>query len=65
MSDCALRVKAMVHERAGIPPAFQRLVFAGKQLEDERPLSHYGIHHGSSVILLNRLRGGMKSFGGS
>ena len=58
MSDCALRVKALVHEKVGIAPDFQRLVYAGKQLEDERPLSHYGIQHGSTIIQMGRLKGG-------
>ncbi|XP_022749407.1 ubiquitin-NEDD8-like protein RUB2 isoform X1 [Durio zibethinus] len=57
-TDTIDRIKERVEEKEGIPPVQQRLIYAGKQLGDDKMAREYNIEGGSVLHIVRALRGG-------
>lgn len=57
-TDTITYVKDKIQDQEGPPSGDERLIFAGRQLEDEKTVGHYRITTGSTIHLAQRLRGG-------
>ncbi len=63
-AECPVwKLHELVEAREGVPCASQRLIYAGRQLDVDSPLAHYGVSAGSTLHLVARLLGGKGGFG--
>ncbi|PNH08295.1 Mitogen-activated protein kinase kinase 2 [Tetrabaena socialis] len=55
---CPVPFAVQIQDVRGMPPSQQRLIFSGRQLDDNRKLSDYGLVNGSTIDMMLMLRGG-------
>ncbi|GAV53755.1 hypothetical protein ZYGR_0AK02570 [Zygosaccharomyces rouxii] len=56
--DPIYRIKELLEEKEGIPPSQQRLIFQGKQIDDQQTASSAKLVDGMQLHLVLTLRGG-------
>ena len=49
-------LKARIQDSTGVPPNDQRLIYAGKQLEDNKTLKDYNVWNETTIHMVLRLR---------
>ncbi|KXT04092.1 hypothetical protein AC578_4917 [Pseudocercospora eumusae] len=59
--DKVHNIKEKVEEKEGIPPVQQRLIFGGKQMNDDKSAAEYNLEGGATLHLVLALRGGQSS----
>lgn len=61
-TDSVETLKRKVQDKEGVPPDLQRLIWSGRQLEDDLTLSDYNIQRESTLHLVLKLRGMISNF---
>ena len=59
LAEGAAQIKTFVRDRQGVPATWQRLLFEGHALEEDRSLADVGVGRGATIRLTYRLRGGL------
>ncbi|KAF5322311.1 hypothetical protein D9619_000143 [Psilocybe cf. subviscida] len=56
--DKITRIKEKVEEQSGVPPQQQRLIYSGRQMQDDKSARDFNIAAGAVLHLVLALRGG-------